>query len=237
MFFIKKQPYILSAFFRHEIQLWVIDVSPTLIYETTFSLASSYYRMCITRRLAFVKNEGLQDSISMDGMNRNDAIIYLMRRYGEEIKRVVYMLVQNWQQAETITQDVFITAYAELDRFRLVEDLAVRNWIYSIMIRKTKQHLDSWTFRKQVLRGKSKSPACNTDTVSEDRLLYEAILALPNKFREVIILHYYCQFSLVETGHISKLRLSKVELRVNEGKKLLQKSLETLGGDISWEII
>jgi RNA polymerase sigma-70 factor, ECF subfamily len=73
--------------------------------------------------------------------------------------------------------------------------------------------------------------------VSRDQLLYDTILALPIKFREVIILHYYCQFPLVETGIILKVRLSKVELRVNEGKKLLQKSLETLGGDISWEII
>lgn len=184
-----------------------------------------------------MENVGLQDSISMDGMNRDDVIIYLMRRYGEEIKRVVYLFVQNWQQAEAITQDVFVTSYAEIDTFRLIEDTAVRNWIYSIMIRKTKEHLNSWTYRKQVLRVKSKSRIGNNDAVSEDQLLYEAILALPIKYREVIILHYYCRFSLVETSHISKLQLSKVEFRVREGKKLLQKSLETLGGDISWEII
>jgi RNA polymerase sigma-70 factor, ECF subfamily len=184
-----------------------------------------------------VKNEGLQDSISMDGMNRDDAIISLMRRYGEEIKRVVYMFVQNWQQAETITQDVFVTAYAELDRFRLVEDIAVRTWIYTIMIKKTKEHLGNWTFRKQVLRGKSKLHTRNNENVSEDQLLYEAILKLPIKYREAIILHYYCQFSLAETGHILKIRLSKLEHLVKDGKKLLQKPLETLGGDISWEII
>lgn len=86
-----------------------MDSYSTLLnsYETTTSVTSSYYRMCITRRLAFVKNEGLQGSLSMDGMNRDDAIIYLMRSYGEEIKRVVYMFVQNWKQAEMITQDVF----------------------------------------------------------------------------------------------------------------------------------
>ncbi|WP_165389322.1 sigma factor [Fictibacillus sp. BK138] len=84
-----------------------------------------------------MENKGLQEFISMDGMNRNDAIIYLMRRYGEEIKRVVYMFVQNWPQAETITQDVFVTAYTHLDTFR-VEDITVRNWIYSVMIKKRK---------------------------------------------------------------------------------------------------
>jgi RNA polymerase sigma-70 factor, ECF subfamily len=184
-----------------------------------------------------VENEGLQDSISMDGMNNEDVIIYLMRRYGEEIKRVVYMFVQNWQQAKTVTQDVFVTAFTEIDTFRIIEDTTVRKWIYSIMIRKTKEHLNGWTYRKQVLRGKLKSRVGNNDAVSEDQLIYEAILKLPIKFREAIILHYYCQFSLVETGHISKLQLSKVQFRVKEGKKLLQKSLETLGGDISWEII
>jgi RNA polymerase sigma-70 factor, ECF subfamily len=157
-----------------------------------------------------VENEGLQDLISMDDMNRDDAIIYLMRRYGEEIKRVVYMFVQNWQQAETISQDVFVTVYADLDAFRLIEDNSVRNWIYSIMIRKTKEYLDSWTYRKQMLRGKSKSHVCNIEAVSEDQLLYESILVLPIKYREVMILHFYCEFSLEETGVILNVRLSKV---------------------------
>jgi RNA polymerase sigma-70 factor, ECF subfamily len=63
------------------------------------------------------------------------------------------MFVKNWQHAETIIQDVFVTIYAELDTFRRVEDTAIRNWIYSVMIRKTKEYLDSWTYRKQVLQG------------------------------------------------------------------------------------
>nr|WP_285876789.1 sigma factor [Fictibacillus phosphorivorans] len=55
-----------------------------------------------------------------------------MKTYGEEIKRLVYTFVKNWQSAEDITQDVFVTLYTKLDTFR--GDSAIRSWIYSIAI-------------------------------------------------------------------------------------------------------
>jgi RNA polymerase sigma-70 factor, ECF subfamily len=183
-----------------------------------------------------VENDGLRDSISIDGMSNDDAILYLMRRYGEEIKRMVYMFVKNWQQSEAITQDIFVTMYVELDTFRM-DDTALRGWIYSIVIRKTKVFRDSWTYRKQKFMGKPNSSFRKNVSESEDRLLYDVVLDLPIKYREVIVLHFYCQFSVEEISQLLKLRHSKVTLRLNRGKKLMQKSLETLGGEFSWEII
>jgi RNA polymerase sigma-70 factor, ECF subfamily len=130
-----------------------------------------------------------------------------MRRYGEEIKRVVYMFVKNWQQSEAITQDIFVTMFAEIDTCR-IDDTSLGRWVYSIAIRKTKIFKDSWKYRKQFIKGKSKSSLRVNEAIFEERLLYDAILALPVK-----------------------------TLRLNQGKKLMQKSLETLGGEFSWEII
>lgn len=62
------------------------------------------------------------------------------------------------------------------------------------MIRRTKEYMDSWTYRKQMLRGKSKSHVCNIEAVSEDQLLYESILVLPIKYREVMMLHFIVNF-------------------------------------------
>jgi RNA polymerase sigma-70 factor, ECF subfamily len=183
-----------------------------------------------------LKNERLRNSISIDGMSNDDAILYLMRRYGEEIKRMVYMFVKNWHQSEAITQDIFVTMFAELNTFR-IDDTSLRRWVYSIAIRKTKKHMDSWTYRKQKFMGKPNSSVRKNESVSEDRLLYDVVLDLPTKYREMIVLHFYCQFSVEEISQLLKLRHSKITLRLNQGKKLMQKSLETLGGEFSWEII
>nr|WP_231620668.1 sigma factor [Fictibacillus sp. 7GRE50] len=59
-----------------------------------------------------------------------------MRCYGEEIKRLVYTFVKNWQQAEDITQDVYIALYTKLDTFR--GESTLKSWIYTIAINKSK---------------------------------------------------------------------------------------------------
>lgn len=183
-----------------------------------------------------MKNERLRDSISIDGMSNDDAILYLMRRYGEEIKRMIYMFVKNWQQSEAITQDIFVTMFAELDTFRM-DDTSLRRWVYSIAIRKTNIYMDSWTYLKQFIKGKPNSSVRKNVSASEERMLYDVVLDLPIKYREMIVLHFYCQFSVEEISQLLKLRHSKVTLRLNQGKKLMQKSLETRGGEFSWEII
>jgi RNA polymerase sigma-70 factor, ECF subfamily len=193
--------------------------------------------MRITRRLAFVKNEGLRDSISIDGMCNDDAIIYLMRRYGEEIKRLVYTFVKNWQQAEDITQDVFVTLYTKLDTFR--GDSAIRSWIYSIAINRSKDFLKSWSYRKLALTDKfSNAQNENVHSVedgvtsnSDDQLLYEAVLSLQLKYREVILLHYYKEFSVREICQIITMNESTVKTRLSRARKLLQEKYLELGGE------
>jgi RNA polymerase sigma-70 factor, ECF subfamily len=193
--------------------------------------------MRITRRLAFVKNEGLWDSISLDGMSNDDAIIYLMRRYGEEIKRLVYTFVKNWQQAEDITQDVFVTLYTKLDTFR--GDSAIRSWIYSISINRSKDFLKSWSYRKLAFTDKfsnaqKENVLSAEDGVisnSDDQLLYKAVLSLQLKYREVILLHYYKEFSVSEICEVLTMNESTVKTRLSRARKLLQETYLELGGE------
>ncbi|MCM3717660.1 sigma factor [Fictibacillus phosphorivorans] len=77
-------------------------------------------------------NQGLKEDVGISSMSNDEAIVFLMKTYGEEIKRLVYTFVKNWQSAEDITQDVFVTLYTKLDTFR--GDSAIRSWIYSIAI-------------------------------------------------------------------------------------------------------
>ncbi|MET3726819.1 RNA polymerase sigma-70 factor (ECF subfamily) [Fictibacillus halophilus] len=184
-----------------------------------------------------MKNEELGEFISIDGMSNDDAIIYLMRRYGEEIKRLVYTFVKNWQQAEDITQDVFVTLYTKLDTFR--GDSAIRSWIYSIAINRSKDFLKSWSYRKLAFTDKfsndQKDTAYSAEdgfiNMSEDKLLYEAVLSLQIKYREVILLHYYKEFSIREICDLLSMNESTVKTRLSRARKLLQQKYVELGGE------
>jgi RNA polymerase sigma-70 factor, ECF subfamily len=184
-----------------------------------------------------VKNERLRDSTSIDGMNNDDAIIYLMKKYGEEIKRLIYTFVKNWQHAEDITQDVFVTLYTKLDTFR--GDSNVRTWIYSIAINRSKDFLKSWSYRKLAFTDKFSSKQDESIHSAEDgfitnlvdQLLYEAVLSLQLKYREVILLHYYKEFSVREIGEVLTMNESTVKTRLSRARKLLQDKYLELGGE------
>lgn len=167
------------------------------------------------------------------GLNREDALIWLMKRYGEEIKRLVFTFIKSWPQAEDITQEVFITLYTKLDTFR--GEAAIRSWIYSIAINKSKDYLKSWSYRKMQFKGNSYSEkdgiAHQVISHTEDRILYQAVLQLPIKYREVILLHYYKEFSVREMSNFLSINEATVKTRLSRGRKLLHDQYLELGGE------
>ncbi|WP_137791006.1 sigma-70 family RNA polymerase sigma factor [Bacillus sp. E(2018)] len=184
-----------------------------------------------------MENQGLQENVNITGMSHDDAIIFLMNTYGEEIKRLVYTFVKNWQHAEDITQDVFVTLYTKLDTFK--GQSAIRSWIYSIAINRSKDFLKSWSYRKLAFTDKfsndQKDSAHSAEdgviANSEDQLLYEAVLSLSIKYREVILLHYYKDFSIREICDLLTLNESTVKTRLSRARKLLQERYLELGGE------
>ena len=62
----------------------------------------------------------------------------------------------------------------------------------------------------------------------EDSGVLQAVLALPPKYKDVIYLHYYEDYTAPEIGQILGKNLNTVYTLLNRAKKLLR---ETLGGE------
>ncbi|MFC0187126.1 sigma-70 family RNA polymerase sigma factor [Fictibacillus aquaticus] len=177
-----------------------------------------------------------EDEFDWRSERNEDAIVYFMRQYGEEIKRLVYTFVKNWEQAEDITQDVFVTLYTKLDTFR--GDSAVRSWIYTIAINRSKDYLRSWHHRKISFTDKwmpltsASSTTIEEDVIqnSDNKMLADSVLELPLKYREVVILYYYKQFSLKEISSIIGVNEGTLKTRLIRGRNKLQEIYEKKGG-------
>ncbi|WP_416729765.1 sigma-70 family RNA polymerase sigma factor [Fictibacillus sp. JL2B1089] len=184
-----------------------------------------------------MEKDNLSATFIQNAPNREDAFNQLMDMYGEEIKRLIFSFVRNWPQAEDLTQDVFVTLYTKLETFR--GDSNIRSWIYSIAINRTKDYLKSWHFRKMQVTDKFKSESTTEKNAvelhvisnSEDRILYESLLQLPIKYREVILIHYYKGFSIRETSTFLSLKEATVKTRLSRARKLLHEQFIKLGGE------
>lgn len=67
----------------------------------------------------------------------------------------------------------------------------------------------------------------------EDHLLAEQIIALPIKFREVIILFYYEEFTLEEISSLLNININTVKTRLYRAKTKLRDSMK--GSETEWK--
>lgn len=179
------------------------------------------------------------DNLHILKMNPIEAVELIMNNYGNDIKKFVYTYVNNEVDADDITQEVFVTVYLKLNTFK--GDSTLKSWIYSIAANKCKDHLRKHRLRHNNLIEKIiKQQKVNVATVSTansqstlEDYLFEKILELPIKYREVIILYYYKELPIKEIGLILKMKEATLQSRLLRGRKklrdLIQERVNELG--------
>lgn len=153
----------------------------------------------------------------------------IMNMYGHDIKRLVFTYMKNQADTDEVTQDVFVTVYGKLSTFK--GEASLRSWIYSIAINKCKDHLRRWQVRNQRLKERLKHFTLSTETPSPEQQLLKQnerdhlvtiIMMLPVKYREILILYYFQEFTTDEISNMLNLNPSTVRSRLSRGRKRLK---------------
>ena len=151
-------------------------------------------------------------------------IEWLMSEYGTELLRVCYFYLKDVHQAEDAAQESFIKAYTSLHSFRGGH---IKAWLMRIAINTCKDYLRSFWF-KRVDRKVSLddlSPIA-AGALEYDGTVFDEVMNLPLKHREVILLRYYQGFALAEIGEVLGLTVTGVQSRLERAKRLLHQKLE-----------
>lgn len=175
-------------------------------------------------------------------LNPTEMLESIMIEYGSEIKRLVYSYIKNPSDADDVTQEVFVTVYRKLDTFQGKSTL--RSWVYAIAINKCKDYLRSWKVRNIKLKGKleqfvksaahSYTPEQHIIEKNEEQQLLNQVLSLPIKYREVIILYYFEEFSVHEIADFLSINQNTVRTRLNRGRGKLKNIIQSERGGESW---
>lgn len=126
----------------------------------------------------------------------------LYDRHVDRVYRLVYRMAGDAEQAREFTQDAFVRAFERLATFR--GESAFSTWLGSIAISVTltglKQRKRRWD-REQDL-ALAEPVAGETSKIEPDlrRKLFEAIDALPDGYRAVLILHELEGYTHEEVG-------------------------------------
>ncbi|GGA89697.1 RNA polymerase subunit sigma [Ornithinibacillus halotolerans] len=168
----------------------------------------------------------LEMPISIHSLSRDEAIEWIMDEYGEGLKRFIYMYVKNRTQTDDLFQDILLVVYQKLDTYE--GRALLKNWLYQITANKCKDYLRSpfhrlFIWKEDLLeKGTDSTPEREYLLDERKRAVIEAILELPVKYREVLILQYYMEFSIQEMSDLLKTNPSTIKTRIMRAKEKLK---------------
>lgn len=160
----------------------------------------------------------------------------LMRMYGNDVLRTAYMYVKDLHTAEDIFQEVFLKVNMHFVDFR--NESAIKTWILKITINTCKDFLKSaWSQHVDPVED------FQTNQIVEDgysrvekqeqkQTIKEAIMSLPDKYKDVILCVYYQEMSIEETSKILHCAEGTIKSRLNRARQKIKTYLE---GGMSYE--
>lgn len=168
-----------------------------------------------------------------------ESIQYLVNNYQKNVIKTAYYFVANMEDAEDLSQEVFLEILKSIGRYKKKSSLYT--WIYRITVNKSLDHLRRQK-RKNVLhqmvtliqvshdgtnRYDNEPPTMDTrnDDKEKRKILDTAVNLLPENQKIAFILNKYEELAYKEIAEIMNLSLSSVESLIHRAKLNLQKKL------------
>ena len=155
----------------------------------------------------------------------------LMRTYGNDVLRMAYSYVKDYDTAEDIFQEVFIKVNAGLAEFR--GESSVKTWILRITVNACKDYLKSAYARRVTMFDQEEEyqiPTADTTEAIEQKQdgeqIRKALLLLPEKYREVLVCLYFEERSVAETAKVLGLSEGTVKSRLSRARDKFRVILE-----------
>lgn len=157
-------------------------------------------------------------------MKSQDEAVLAIDRYGDMVRRICFMQLKNYADVEDVFQEVFLKYVLHTAPFE--SDAHERAWLIRVSINTCKDVLKS--FFKRRVRSIEDVDITSFTMQPEDGVVLDAVLRLPDKYKNVIYLHYYEGYTAVEIGAILQKNENTIYTWLSRAKKQLK---ESLGGD------
>lgn len=146
----------------------------------------------------------------------------IMEKYKDNLYSIAFNICRNAADADDVVQDTFLEYHTTEKQFD--SEQHIRAWLIRVAINKAKNINMSFFRRASVPLEDYMETLIFESPEAKD--LFEEVLKLPEKYRIVIHLFYYEDYSVKETAEILHASESNVKVRLSRGRKMLKKSLQ-----------
>jgi RNA polymerase sigma-70 factor (ECF subfamily) len=168
----------------------------------------------------------------------SDSFDVVYSAHHDYVHGLVYALIGNAQDAEDVTQDVFLSAYRALPTYQ-PERASMRTWLTKLAVNACRMHRRRNLLRKFWQHNNDDPAALEVVDLSllgapEDqalqsearRTLVDALSKLRHEHRSVLVLHYYLDLSCQEIASILGCPEGTVYSRLYYARRTVQAYIE-----------
>ena len=149
------------------------------------------------------------------------------QRYGDRVFTAAFSVCRNREDADDVVQDTFLKYYTQNTQY--IDETHLKAWLLRVAINRAKDIIGAFWRKNRVSWEEYMNElefAC-----PEDRTLFEAVMRLPDKYRIVIHLFYYEEYTIEEISDALHRHRGTVKSQLSRGRKLLKSMLTEVGID------
>jgi len=162
----------------------------------------------------------------------------IMRRYNQRLYRAARAILRDDTEAEDVLQDTYVRAYQHLGQFAgrakfstWLTRIAVNEALARVERRKRFDAVDEENdLESFIVESKMPDPESRAVQLEVRALLEEAILALPDGYRSVLMLRDVEEMNTAEAAEALDMTEENVKVRLHRARALLRKELYARAG-------
>ena len=165
-----------------------------------------------------------------------DAFAHLVQRHQRRVFNLVFRMLQQYEEANEVTQETFFAAWQGLPSFR--GDARFSTWLYRIAYncclkqleqRKRDNVLQTAVQAEQGCQEEScdERAAEELETRERQLLVRQHLSLLPAKYRIVLILRHFQEMTYEEMAEILTIPIGTIKTHLFRARNLLKERLET----------
>ena len=153
---------------------------------------------------------------------RDETADVLLDRYGNMILRLAFSCMKNIPDAEDVLQDVLVKILEKAPVFESEEHR--KAWLIRVTVNICRSRLRSpWRRHKEL---EETDAAAAEENWLEGNIVLDAVMALPDKYREVIHLFYYEDYSVGQIAALLGKKESTVRSLMFRARAILKEKLK-----------
>ena len=169
-----------------------------------------------------------------------DAFAQLVQRHQRRVFNLVFRMLQQYEEANEVTQETFLAAWQGLPSFR--GDARFSTWLYRIAYncslkqleqRKRDTALQVAVQAEQSLQQESCDERAEAEMEAHERqaLVREHLSMLPAKYRIVLVLRHLQELTYEEMAEILTMPIGTIKTHLFRARNLLKERLESFDSE------